>query len=232
METADRRSQAARTRRAGRIIGQKTGTTDPPGPGKGRSKTAGRAGPGRRRHAGTGAADPGRLAGRPHAGGHRAGIPALAGGRPACYHRPAARPAQDGAIGDSTPHADSETRKIDPARLRFDDGAASAVGRRSRKIAVQHSVCAETPTSRGARERDWQKFGMNADWPAFGGHAKPVRDSRLKSRACGSKTGGASRSFGRIGESRLGLWLPRSTCSRPTGHDRTGRNVNARNSRR
>ena len=57
------------------------------------------------------------------------------------------------------------------------------------------------------------------------GHAKPVRDSRLKSPAFAAMTGGAMRSFGRTGESRAGLGLRRSVRQRPEGYGRTGRNM-------
>ncbi|MXY38868.1 MAG: hypothetical protein F4Y62_03555 [Rhodospirillaceae bacterium] len=60
--------------------------------------------------------------GRPHALGHRTGIPALAADRATCYHQHATKPAQDGAIDGSTPRAGSDIREIEPARLRSDDG--------------------------------------------------------------------------------------------------------------
>ena len=57
------------------------------------------------------------------------------------------------------------------------------------------------------------------------GHAKPVRDRGLKSRAFGAKTGGASSFFGRIGESGSSLGLQQSARTRPSRYGRTGRNV-------
>ena len=57
------------------------------------------------------------------------------------------------------------------------------------------------------------------------GHAKPVGDSRLKSRAFAAMTGGATRSFERTGESRPGLGLQRPAWPRPTRYGGTGRNA-------
>lgn len=60
------------------------------------------------------------------------------------------------------------------------------------------------------------------------GQAKPVRDSRLKSRGCGAKTGYARRFFGRIGESRLGPGLQRPARPRSADYGRIGRNCQFR----
>ena len=57
------------------------------------------------------------------------------------------------------------------------------------------------------------------------GHAKPVRDSKLKSLAFATMTGGATRSFERTGEFRPGLRLQRSARTRPSGYGRTSRNT-------
>ena len=57
------------------------------------------------------------------------------------------------------------------------------------------------------------------------GHAKPVRDSRLKSPASAAMTGGTTRSFQRTAESRPGLGLQRPARPRPPRYDRTGRNA-------
>ena len=57
------------------------------------------------------------------------------------------------------------------------------------------------------------------------GHAKPVRDSRLKSRTFAAMTGDATRSFARTVESRPGLRLHRPARTRPARYDRTSRNV-------
>ena len=65
------------------------------------------------------------------------------------------------------------------------------------------------------------KRGLAGVW----GHAKPVRDSRLKSRAFGAKTGGTSSFFGRIGELRSGLGLQKSARTRPTRYGKTSRNA-------
>ena len=56
---------------------------------------------------------------------------------------------------------------------------------------------------------------MNGDRLPREGHAKPVRDSRLKSRAFAAMTGGAAHSFERTEESRPGLGLQRSARPRP-----------------
>jgi len=114
------------------------------------------AGPGRRRYAGAKAIDPGRPQGRLKACGYRTGIPALAAGRPTCYHRRAARPAQDGAVDGSTPQADSDIREFEPPRLRFDDGVRLPAARRSREITAGQGASAEMPTSDRAMEHDPQ----------------------------------------------------------------------------
>lgn len=60
------------------------------------------------------------------------------------------------------------------------------------------------------------------------GHAEPARDSKLKSRAFDTMTGGAVHSFLLLGESRPGLGLRRPARTRPTLYGRTGRNVSER----
>ena len=67
---------------------------------------------------------------------------------------------------------------------------------------------------------------MNGDRIPHEGHAKPVGDSRLRSRAFAVMTGGAARSFARTGESRPALGLQRSARTRPARCGRTSRNVN------
>lgn len=57
------------------------------------------------------------------------------------------------------------------------------------------------------------------------GHAKPVGDSRLKSRAFDAKTDGATRSFRPTGETKHGLGLLRSAGLEPAGYGKTGRNM-------
>ena len=145
---------------------------------------------------------PGCPRGRPRALGHRAGIPALADGRPTWYHRRAARPAQDGAIDGSTPRDDSGIRDIEPARLRFDDGIRPFITRRSRGIAAGQDSGAKMPTLDRATGHDPQ-IQYERGSAGIPGHAKPARDSRLKSRAFGAKTAGAARSFGQTGDRGL-----------------------------
>ena len=81
------------------------------------------------------------------------------------------------------------------------------------------SVAASTvPGVQGGRDAQGcrgQRSVMNGGRIPREGHAKPVRDSRLKSPAFAAKTGGAPRSFQRNGESRPGLGLRRSARPRP-----------------
>lgn len=70
-----------------------------------------------------------------------------------------------------------------------------------------------------------RRYGVKRGLAGTWGQAKPERDSRLKSRGCGAKTGGASCFFGRIRESRPCLGLRRSVRMPPTRYGRTGRNV-------
>ena len=66
---------------------------------------------------------------------------------------------------------------------------------------------------------------MNGDRIPREGHAKPVRDSRLKSRVYAAMTGGGAGSFEGTGESRPGLGLRRMARTRPSAYGRTSRNV-------
>ena len=97
VKAAMEEAPAARTRRDTRFRGRKQAV-------KTTANEERTVRPDRRRDAGTEAPDPGRLRSRPLACGHRAGIPALAANRPACYHRCATRPPQDGAIRWSREH--------------------------------------------------------------------------------------------------------------------------------
>ena len=66
---------------------------------------------------------------------------------------------------------------------------------------------------------------MNEDPAGIGGHANPVRDSRLKSPAFAAMTDVAARSFERTGEVGPGLRLRRLARIRPAGYDTMGRNI-------
>ena len=79
------------------------------------------------------------------------------------------------------------------------------------------------PTSNRAMRHDPQ-IQHERGLAGVPGHARPARDSGLKSRAFGTKAGCASRFFRQIGESRLGLGLQQIVPTQKTRYGKTGRN--------
>ena len=151
-EGGDQGGPAARKRRAAKFPGRKPAV-----------KTAGNeewsVRPGRCCDTGTGAPDPGCLRSWPEACGHRAGIPALAAGRPACYHRRATRPAQDGAIDGRGTQADGHALEFERTRFRREDRRCHPFLAADRRIEAWSGIAAVSPAASSALRQNRQKHG-------------------------------------------------------------------------
>ena len=87
--------------------------------------------------------------------------------------------------------------------LRQDDGPSAGRVRVTAGAQRRRRFDMRSPGPLRDRRRN-RRYDVKRSLAGARGHAKPVRDSRLKSRHCGAKTGYARRFFGRSGESRLG----------------------------
>ena len=117
----------------------------------------GRAGKGRHGDPGTGTVDPRRIRGRPQARGDREGGQGLAVDPPACYHRRATPPPQEGAIDGRGIQADRHAQEFERARFRREDRRRYPLLPANRRIEALLGVEPVSLTAASALQQNKQK---------------------------------------------------------------------------